>query len=470
MLQNRSPPLMWLFAAGNEPADDRVDAQLILQYLYVLALCAAEFIAWHAGIRFALSLLMKQPSRPGELSWYGVWSMENGECDQLQATLLLPILMVIWDYDQLQRHAGLFGLMVVTSNAEALSVFVPTTFVQAILLLVFGHAAKIAAQATTIRRKNVKKGLTFTIMIVGGSGLGKSTFVNTLCESNVFAKKDYGDPQKAAVEKTVAISPVTVEMEEDGIKLQLTVIDTPGFGDNINNEGHFQDILGYIEKQYDDILAEESRIKRNPKFQDNRVHSLLYFIPPTGHSLREMDIEFMRRLGPRVNVIPVISKSDSMSPQELSMFKKRVMEDIAYYKIPIYNFPYDEEEDDDETIEENNELRALLPFAVVGSEEEVMINGRRVRCRQYPWGVVEVDNSRHCDFSKLRYMLLSSHLQDLKEITHDILYEQYRTEKLSREGDVDPEDLENASAPVNYTPRPSQPSSADQSPQPGSPQ
>lgn len=26
----------------------------------------------------------------------------------------------------------------------------------------------------------------------------------------------------------------------------------------------------------------------------------------------------------------------------------------------------------------------------------------------------------------------SSHLQDLKEITHDILYENYRTEKLSR--------------------------------------
>ena len=51
-----------------------------------------------------------------------------------------------------------------------------------------------------------------------------------------------------------------------------------------------------------------------------------------------------------------------------------------------------------------------------------------------------VDNSRHCDFSKLRYMLLGSHLEDLKEITHDVLYEQYRTEKLSREGGVADED------------------------------
>jgi cell division control protein 11 len=92
-------------------------------------------------------------------------------------------------------------------------------------------------------------------------------------------------------------------------------------------------------------------------YVDNRVHAVLYFINPTGHSLREIDIEFMRRLGPRANVIPVIAKADSMLPAELSAFKKRIMEDIEYYKIPIYNFPYDEEEDDEEIIEENNELR-----------------------------------------------------------------------------------------------------------------
>lgn len=86
----------------------------------------------------------------------------------------------------------------------------------------------------------------------------------------------------------------------------------------------FQEIVGYLERQYDDILAEESRIKRNPRFRDNRVHALLYFIPPTGHALREMDIELMRRLSPRVNVIPVIGKADSLTPLELKSFKKRV--------------------------------------------------------------------------------------------------------------------------------------------------
>lgn len=65
----------------------------------------------------------------------------------------------------------------------------------------------------------------------------------------------------------------------------------------------------------------------------------------------------MRRLAPRVNVIPVVGKADSLTPAELQAFKRRVMEDIEYYNIPIYNFPYDVEEDDEETIQDNSELR-----------------------------------------------------------------------------------------------------------------
>jgi hypothetical protein len=32
----------------------------------------------------------------------------------------------------------------------------------------------------------------------------------------------------------------------------------------------------------------------------------------------------------------------------------------------------------------------------------VEVGGKKVRGRQYPWGVVEVENPEHCDFVKLR--------------------------------------------------------------------
>lgn len=99
------------------------------------------------------------------------------------------------------------------------------------------------------------------------------------------------------------------------------------------------------------------------------------------------------------------------------------MEDIEHHEIPIYNFPYDVEEDDEETIQDNVELRvrispssfimsltcckALLPFAIIGSEEEVVIDGESVRARVFPWGVAVVDDPKHCDFGRLRHALLS---------------------------------------------------------------
>ncbi|KAL1957720.1 hypothetical protein VTO42DRAFT_5563 [Malbranchea cinnamomea] len=307
------------------------------------------------------------------------------------------------------------------------------------------------ANAIRIRRKkNVKKGIQFCLMVCGASGTGRTTFVNTLCGKKVLQSKDADDAANAHIEEGVRIKPVTVELDEEGTRISLTIVDTPGFGDQIDNEASFSEIVGYLERQYDDILAEESRIKRNPRFRDNRVHALLYFITPTGHGLRELDIELMKRLSPRVNVIPVIGKADSLTPAELAESKKLIMEDIEHYRIPIYNFPYDVEEDDEDTVEENAELRGLMPFAIVGSEDILEINGRQVRARQYPWGVVEVENPRHSDFLAIRSALLHTHLADLKEITHDFLYENYRTEKLSRsvegvnaDGDstMNPEDL-----------------------------
>ena len=152
-------------------------------------------------------------------------------------------------------------------------------------------------------RNKVKKGLTFTLMVVGSSGTGKTTFVNTLCGKPVLEHKEADDPESAHIEPGVRIKPVTVgilppvyplfpfsrievdnvDLEEEGTRIALTVVDTPGFGDQIDNEACFAEVAGYLERQYDDILAEESRIKRNPRFRDNRVHALLYFITPTGH-------------------------------------------------------------------------------------------------------------------------------------------------------------------------------------------
>uniref|UniRef100_A0A8C0WKJ4 Septin-type G domain-containing protein n=1 Tax=Castor canadensis TaxID=51338 RepID=A0A8C0WKJ4_CASCN len=48
----------------------------------------------------------------------------------------------------------------------------------------------------------------------------------------------------------------------------------------------------------------------------------------------------------------------------------------------------------------------------------------------YPWGVAEFENGEHCDFTVLRNMW-SEHMQDLKDVTNNVHYENYRSRKLA---------------------------------------
>jgi len=118
-------------------------------------------------------------------------------------------------------------------------------------------------------------------------------------------------------------------------------------------------ILDNIEARFDAYLEQENRVNRQ-KMVDNRIHACLYFIEPTGHSLKPVDIEFMRRLHTKVNLIPIIAKSDTMTDDEVLQFKARILSDIAHHHIDIYQAPQYEQEDE-ETLAENEEI-IVCPF------------------------------------------------------------------------------------------------------------
>lgn len=70
---------------------------------------------------------------------------------------------------------------------------------------------------------------------------------------------------------------------------------------------------------------------------------------------------------------------------------------------------------------------AALPFSIIGSTQDVItMDGRKVKGRQYSWGIAEVENDSHCDFKKLRSLLIRTHMLDLITTTEDNHYENYR--------------------------------------------
>src|ERR1700738_585730 len=62
-------------------------------------------------------------------------------------------------------------------------------------------------------------------------------------------------------------------------------------------------ILECIESRFDAYLEAENKPHRT-NIIDNRIHACIYFIQPTGHSLKPLDIEFMRRLHSKVCPFP----------------------------------------------------------------------------------------------------------------------------------------------------------------------
>ncbi|XP_053203481.1 septin-7-like isoform X2 [Panonychus citri] len=279
-----------------------------------------------------------------------------------------------------------------------------------------------------IHRKTIKKGFEFTLMVVGESELGKSTLVNSMFLTDIYSD-EYPGPSKR-LSKTVEVNATKVNLKEKNVNLSLTIVDTPGFGDSLDNTNSWQKISEYIEDRYEEYLNAETKLHRT-HIPDNRVHCCLYFMLPRV-TLRAIDIEFMKNLQDKVNIIPIIAKADSLTVEECQQMKKNVMNQIAQHKIRIYEFPDCDEEDDAKLLKQ---LKARIPFAVCGSNVVVETpSGERKRARKYPWGTIEIDNLEHCDFIALRMMLIKYFMLDLVDTTNNVHYENYRCRKLSGVG------------------------------------
>ena len=274
-----------------------------------------------------------------------------------------------------------------------------------------------------IQRKAIKHGFEFTIMSVGEAGLGKSTLINSLFLTDIYSDEYPGPTARA--QKTVSVESSRILLKERNVNLNLTIVDTPGFGGSVNNENCCQPIVDFIESRYEEYLNAESKLHRT-NVCDNRVHCCLYFIAPSGHSLKDLDIECMKQLHDKVNIIPVIAKADTLTPEEIATFKKNILTDITVNNIKVYEFP-----DSDEESAIVKSYKSRIPFAVVGSNYVIESNGARKRGRKYPWGVVEIENLEHCDFIALRNLLIQNFMLDLVDTTNSVHYENYRCRKLS---------------------------------------
>jgi len=195
----------------------------------------------------------------------------------------------------------------------------------------------------------------------GQSGLGKSTLINTIFASQLLQSKGRTSPEEV-IRSTTEIANTSHVIEENGVRLRLNIVDTPGFGDLVNNDRCWEPIIKYIKYQYGAYLHKELTAQRERYIQDTRIHCCLYFIQPTGHGLKPIDIVVLKKLCEFVNVVPVIAKADSLTLEERAAFKERIRDEFKFHNLRMY--PYDNEDYDAQEAALNQQIK-------VGSQREI---------------------------------------------------------------------------------------------------
>ncbi|ORE08232.1 cell division/GTP binding protein [Rhizopus microsporus var. microsporus] len=252
------------------------------------------------------------------------------------------------------------------------------------------------------------------IMVVGMSDFGKTSFIRTFCEAlkqdmiQGTYKESKHKALKGPVQLTEELYTISMQIEQDGKRIALTFIDTPGLTSSPTVADQLKYITKYVDHQFARTLAEESKVRRDAKALDTHIHACLYFMGASCiQGLTDVDRFILKVLSARTNVIPVIGKADTLTTAQTEKLKKTIKKDIFdTHRIPVYGYieeendgddDHDEDDDDDSVSEEENsylsrtinflmecveedkdedahamlEYLHAMPFTVIGYEEDL---------------------------------------------------------------------------------------------------
>lgn len=249
-----------------------------------------------------------------------------------------------------------------------------------------------------VRDASIKDGFVFNLLVVGRRGLGSTTLVNSLFSSSLIQQ-----------ERSDSITTVFNELIECGIRLSISI--TTYHGDD------FVKVFKLLDSFNNDYFEKEQGL--NMPFEDKRVHAALYLVP--GDKISQNEIEGIKELSSRVNLIPVITKADMFTVEELLQHRTKINEIFRDNDVRFYDYA------------ENDP--AKFPMATIASETEYEEDGACVLGRKYPWGFVDIENETYSDFKRLQRILICECFEDLIYQTDVMFYNQYRKLQMDSEND-----------------------------------
>ena len=150
------------------------------------------------------------------------------------------------------------------------------------------------------RRSRVPTKLSYDCYIKTNNTYFKpKTPTNNPAEESTYAdsKPNYTDGKTMKITTSDAMQ---LHSENPLERVWLRIVDTPGYGDNLDATRDFRQIRDFINAQYKSRYAADTAkdANNNLRKSDNLITCCLYFIAP--HRLKENDIAFMKEISKMV--------------------------------------------------------------------------------------------------------------------------------------------------------------------------
>ncbi|CAG9332801.1 unnamed protein product [Blepharisma stoltei] len=252
------------------------------------------------------------------------------------------------------------------------------------------------------RKKKIFKPIQFNIIIVGDSGVGKTSFINTFLSMkfNRFVPEELGNNM---IRSTTEIRQNSAKKVVGDLTYKVNMIDTPGYGKSKNFSKWLESIIGCIIESAT-LYKEAKKYAEEP--EDTRIHLCLYFIE--GPRCKENDLRAMFRLQKYVQIIPILAKADAYSSKEqIESVKRHLQDEIFNFDIKIFDCPSALGNDIDMLANvKYAPLQPVPPFAIISATQFIETHSRMKYGRAYEWGFCDVDDKNTSDFSILSRLLM----------------------------------------------------------------
>ncbi|DBA79708.1 TPA: hypothetical protein ACH3X1_008377 [Trebouxia sp. C0004] len=299
------------------------------------------------------------------------------------------------------------------------------------------------------------------LLIVGSGGVGKTTLCQCLLSvpgSDLKLHDGTATSHQQFLEDAESLcSTVSWDDTADKVKWVYKVQDTPGYGDDLNIMNSIHLLQQYVERQNKIWLALEMDKGRGidlADVEDPRVDLCLFCIQ--AHRLRPVDLRFMAELGKVVPILPIVTKSDSMTIREAATYRREVYRKLQNPQLPepqgsaalggissaINVFTFEDGTLERAGLLQSHQSQTVPPFLVVASNDvnQDKLDGQDPVFwpeRRYPWGVSEAFNPQHSDLLHLRLLLLKEACDELSAAKR-ARYTQWRRKTLAKQRHTSP--------------------------------